>query len=235
VLQSRIAIWLGVVHRRLRDPGIDRERIAVACEDLARHLEEVDPGAMQGELLIVRDACNQLVAGEQKTVMALDVPHWLRVSGVSRLIGRAGREQVIDVLATLAVIGRDPDPVRRLEAARLLEAEMLAWSPAWHPRYLLARMLAPAIVLVVHSGVSNAVALRVTAAELRGAPWPRDPTDPSGGQVRRIERDGRLIGFYLCGKDGVDGKGHQRDDRCFALYDRLGQPMASDPLPPSPP
>lgn len=232
VLHSRAAIWMGAVHRRIADPGIDREGIAGACEALARQLERSDPGAMQGELLLVRDACNQLVSGERSVVRQLDLPHWLAASGAGRLLGRAGRGEAIGYLADCASLVRDPDPARRLEAARLKEQEMLAWSPAWHPRYLITRMLAPAIVLVVHSGVSTAAALRVTAAELRGAPWPADPTDPSGGHVRRIERGGRLIGFYLCGKDGVDDKGHVRNDRCFAMHERLGQVMAADQPPP---
>jgi hypothetical protein len=68
-------------------------------------------------------------------------------------------------------------------------------------------------------------------AELRGAPWPRDWFDPAGAPLRRIERDGRLIGAYSVGDDGVDNHGAIADDQCWALYERLGAPRGGDALP----
>lgn len=87
-----------------------------------------------------------------------------------------------------------------------------------------------------HSWVRNDASLRVLAAELRGKGWPLDPTDPTGGTVRRIERGGRLIGFCLLGKNGTyDGMRPFKDD-CFSLYEPLGTERASDPwIPPPPP
>jgi hypothetical protein len=68
-------------------------------------------------------------------------------------------------------------------------------------------------------------------AELRGTPWPRDWFDPSGSPIRRIERDGRLIGAYSIGDDGVDGGGSRSGDICWPLYEMLGSPLASAALP----
>ena len=69
------------------------------------------------------------------------------------------------------------------------------------------------------------------AAELRATAWPIDQLDPAGKPVRRVERDGRLIGAYSVGADGVDDEGHAQTDRCWPLYAPLGTPKAGDPLP----
>lgn len=122
--------------------------------------------------------------------------------------------------------------VQRLEAMSLEQRPIfVVVSPAWHPLSLLPDILTPSCIYGLAQVAQTDACLRVIAAELRGEPWPRDPTDPTGGQVRRIERDGRLIGFYLCGRNGVDDGGSRYSDDCFPLYDVLGRPKASDPLP----
>ena len=53
---------------------------------------------------------------------------------------------------------------------------------------------------------------RLIAAELRGSPWPIDVLDRTGAPLRRWEKDGRLIGAYSVGPDGVDDGGDPKKD-----------------------
>ena len=73
--------------------------------------------------------------------------------------------------------------------------------------------------------------LRLLSADLAGTAWPVDPDDPAGVILRKIHRDGRLIGAYSVGPDGRDDGGDTRNDWCFALREQLGSPKASDPPP----
>ncbi|MBA3710153.1 MAG: hypothetical protein H0W83_15185 [Planctomycetes bacterium] len=84
------------------------------------------------------------------------------------------------------------------------------------------------------SSLSVTLQGRVLAAELANAPWPEDVFDPARHQLRRVERGGRLIGAYSVFTDGLDGHGSMKSDRCWALYEPLGRPLAGDPEPPPP-
>ena len=67
------------------------------------------------------------------------------------------------------------------------------------------------------------LAAEVVAAEIRGTSWPVDPYARDGALLRRLERNGKLIGAYSIGRDGVDDHGGKDDDG-FALYGRLKVP-----------
>jgi hypothetical protein len=67
---------------------------------------------------------------------------------------------------------------------------------------------------------------RLVSAELKRQAWPRDCFDPTGATLRRIERDGRLIGAYSVGFDGVDNHGQHSRDECWQLYAPLSRPSA---------
>ncbi|MBN8527459.1 MAG: hypothetical protein J0M02_19165, partial [Planctomycetes bacterium] len=95
--------------------------------------------------------------------------------------------------------------------------------------------LAPAGTTVCGAWAKADASLALLAAELRGTTWPQDPTDPAGGTIRRIEREGRLIGYYLLGRNGTDDGGRPDKDLCTALYEPLGKIRASDPWQPDPP
>jgi hypothetical protein len=56
------------------------------------------------------------------------------------------------------------------------------------------------------------------ASELLGETWPSDPCAPAGMPLKRIERDGRLIGTYSLGMDGIDNGGDPKADMVFPLY-----------------
>lgn len=147
---------------------------------------------------------------------------------------RAGRARTLTLMQDIAVAQGDPlDVAGQLAAARAAESEarQTSW---WRPGTLLPAMTLPVAVPVI-AGVHVArMRLLVLAAELRGTAWPADALEPGGKPLHRVERDGRLIGAYSVGADGVDDGGDPRTDRCWPLYGPLGSPKAGDPLPAAP-
>jgi hypothetical protein len=67
------------------------------------------------------------------------------------------------------------------------------------------------------------IRLKLLAAEISGHEWPIDPYSRSGERLRRIERDGVLIGGYSIGPDERDAGGG-RGDIALALYGHSGLP-----------
>ncbi len=76
--------------------------------------------------------------------------------------------------------------------------------------------------------IRSPLALRLLAAELAGAPWPRDPFAVPTAPLQRVERDGMLIGAYSVGEDGVDDGGDRRKDLCMPLGGIMGHPRMGD-------
>ena len=74
-----------------------------------------------------------------------------------------------------------------------------------------------------HSVLKARLTAEVMATEIRGIPWPVDPYARDGARLRRLERNGVLIGAYSIGRDGVDDHGGKDDDG-FALYGPLKVP-----------
>lgn len=70
--------------------------------------------------------------------------------------------------------------------------------------------------------MGNVLYARLLSAEVRGSPWPVDLCDRAGSPLRRWERDGRLIGAYSVGPDGIDNGGDKQKDILFRL--RLDPP-----------
>jgi hypothetical protein len=71
--------------------------------------------------------------------------------------------------------------------------------------------------------------IQVILAELRNEPLPKDPFDPAGGLLRRFERDGKLIGVYSLGENGVDDGGDKNKDYYFPLYGPFEDPTTKVP------
>ncbi|HZG69491.1 MAG TPA: hypothetical protein VEZ12_22345 [Herpetosiphonaceae bacterium] len=70
------------------------------------------------------------------------------------------------------------------------------------------------------------IRLKLLAAEISGQEWPIDPYSRSGERLRRIERDGVLIGGYSIGPDEHDAGGG-RGDIALALYGPLKPPATT--------
>ena len=66
--------------------------------------------------------------------------------------------------------------------------------------------------LLIRRLISIVLHARLIAAKLRGAPWPVDVLDSTGASLRRWEKDGRLIGAYSVGPDGIDDGGDSNRD-----------------------
>lgn len=238
VRHSCLAIWQSAVARRLDSPGIDRERLA-GDADRARLLLAADLATcLDGEVRFCRDLLQRLQNGEPKVVMEfegyLDLPRWLHGMGLGRTWARMGRRQVLDLLLDSAVAWNGAvDFPARTKALGVVQHRIEAL-PEWQPAARLTQIMIPAVGLIHESWIKADTGLRIIAAELRHTAWPIDPMDPTAKPVRRIERNGRLIGYYLVGRNGVDDGGRvsggsSSNDVCTALYERLGSQMAADP------
>lgn len=144
-----------------------------------------------------------------------------------RLLVRAGREAVLARLLDIADAARAA-PIPRLAAMGRIELELeredrrtaIPW-----PSRVLSGLIIPAVTLATRKPEVAAVHLRLVAAELTGTPWPADLLDPGGVPLRRIERDGRVVGAYSVGTDGRDDGGDDKRDERFALHGPLDPPV----------
>lgn len=135
---------------------------------------------------------------------------------------RSGRARTIELMQDVAAAaGGDPlDLSRQLTAARLATQE--AARPSWfRPGSLLPAMTLPVAEPVVAAVHAARLRLLLIAAELGGKPWPPDLFAADRAPLRRIERDGRLVGAYTVGPDGHDDGGTVPLDRRWPLYATL--------------
>ena len=63
--------------------------------------------------------------------------------------------------------------------------------------------------------------LQLLMAELRREPWPIDLFDPTRQPLRKLLRDGKVIGAYSIGENQVDDGGDQKKDLSFLLFGPL--------------
>ena len=78
-------------------------------------------------------------------------------------------------------------------------------------------------VETISSSYENSMYGRLLAAELRHRPWPEDWHDPSRAPLHALVRDGRIVGAYSLGADGVDHAG-SKPNVYFPLLERLTPP-----------
>ena len=238
VATSRISIWAQSFTWHLGNHGIDRQTLAAQCDAARLWLEQTGIDSWVSEYIVMRDLAQRIVDGDPKyshgLLQGLGLPGWLDTLRLGRPMIRLSRGKLLAFnLDMVEAWSKHATAAGRVAAFRLVATRMEKLN-RWDPRNRLVQELGAACGMVARSWAEADTHLRLLAAELRGEPWPIDPTDPAGKPVRRIERDGRLIGFYLL-KDGTDDGGHTSKDKCTALYEPLGKPMAADPLVSDPP
>lgn len=239
VANSRLAYWQQAASCRLGDAELDRAALADAAAQARAWLDAAMDAAWCGEYRFVRTTALAIAAGDPRYATGLlpefGFPAWLDGHGLHRPLMRLARRSVLEAdLDMIAAWRSSTTPAARLAAMHALTSR-LTTAPAWDLRARVAMTLVPAGELVCTSWAKTDVGLRVLEAELRGTPWPLDPTDPAGGMVHRVERGGRLIGYYLLGRNGGDDGGVPGRDDCVSLYEPLGSPKAADPVPPPAP
>ena len=136
---------------------------------------------------------------------------------------RLGRRHLLDTqLDWLVFLRQKPEMKSALTYGHELEQAPYI---AWNPRNRLARFFLPPLTLEVVIELVCRLHARLLITELKDEPWPIDDFDPLHHQLRRIERDGKLMGAYSVYEDGVDNGGAKRKDRYFPLYGPLEAPV----------
>lgn len=233
---SECAMWSRAAARRLHEPGVDRQRLGRQAEHGRRWLATAMPQTWRGEFVFIRTMLHDAVRGADGSPAeyissAFLNPRLARL-GLGRPFVRLTRSSALSLaLDQLAGIGGPDDHRHRLDALHRFRSFTPGWLQAHFHRP--AAELLDALMMTASAWAKADIGLAVVQAEAHGTAWPIDPMDPTGHPIRRIERDGRLIGYYFVGTNGIDDGAsmyHPRDD-CVALYERLGNPRASDPLP----
>ena len=94
------------------------------------------------------------------------------------------------------------------------------------PGVILYGMVLPQSGIIFTNTHETQLKGRLLAAELKNQPWPQDIFDPTGSPLRPVKRDGKIIGAYSVGSNGIDDGGDKKLDRYFPLYGPLELPVA---------
>jgi hypothetical protein len=150
---------------------------------------------------------------------------------VGRLLVRAGRSTLLTHEMTWIEMARRTSALRdRVANANLVQADAKRLR-RWLPSEFLTLMTIHSIPMIQKMIVHSELSVRLLAAELRGETWPTDPFDPSGSPLRRLERDGKVVGGYSVDENGVDDGGRKGKDRYFPLYGPLTPPAPATTTP----
>lgn len=155
------------------------------------------------------------------------LPGWLQTETAIEIAMRVERASILRAeLSWLQFLNAHPaQPRVWLDEAERRSAA-LANAGSWLGADLHQELLFIQHPLVLRQLVFGVLYARLLAAELRGSPWPVDLCDRAGNPLRRWEKDGRLIGAYSVGPNGLDDGADSRKDLCFRL--------TLDPPPPPP-
>jgi hypothetical protein len=121
---------------------------------------------------------------------------------------------------------------RERQARQLgLGREYLLWSEQtnrhmetlrdWHPGEWFPKFIGTGSSMMDEFTMNARLHLRLLIAELRREPWPPDPFDPDDQPLRRLTRDGVVIGAYSFGSNRQDDGGHRTQDKHFLLFGPL--------------
>lgn len=147
------------------------------------------------------------------------IPSFLQIDTVRAIAMRLERARLLRAeLSWYSFLATHPmQPRTWMDEAVRRDARILT-EGSWLGVELHQNLLYPQHPYAVRSLLGVVLHARLLAAELRGSPWPVDVLDPAGGPLRRWEKDGRLIGAYSVGENGVDDGGDRRSDITLRLY-----------------
>jgi hypothetical protein len=149
------------------------------------------------------------------------------------LLIRAGRYRYLSFLvgqaAQLASVRTGPALVAQLHACLNQLKELHHYLP--NHRLTILMQSYYNIVYFWDYTCRIALSAHLLAAEIRNEPWPVDWFDPTGKPLRPVEREGKIIGAYSLGLDGVDHGVPVPGKSILKLYFALHGPLK----PPTPP
>lgn len=196
---------------RTRDPEL-ADRLARIAKELDQHLIQ----SLEGSFIETFDATERL----PKSFLSFAPSTWEDVLVHPRV--RCGRYLLLHMhLEWIALAKHQTSPSDLVRISRTIDAH-LDGLRAWWPSESLAKQFDTAHMAFEFTATTQVV-LHLLIAELRGQPWPIDPFDPAGHPLRRVERDGNLMGAYSVHRNSRDDSG-KHGDRYFPLYGPLAPP-----------
>lgn len=221
--------WSAAVMARAGDLGAEREALAARASAIAGSLPVLLRTAYRTDLAVMREFLGDADPAAVWGRLGNAGGTWSLSAWGFAVAVRAGRAKALGLMQDVCAAQDEPTAARRhLDAARTAEAAA-GQATLWRPGSLLPTMLLPLATPVIANAHGSRLRLLSVAAELGGGAWPVDAMDPASGPLRRVEREGRLVGAYSLGADGQDAGGDLKLDRCWPLHGPLGSPRAGDP------
>ena len=219
---SLFEMGMNVVSGRLAELRMQMPSLADRLERLSQRLESHLTNALTGEFILANHTCEDPF--ETRKAMGPFASDSLWDGLLFGLEVRAGRGPLLRrEMDWIQLAHRHPTPADLVLAARDITRESQALR-TWMPSETLSGQLMGAVSLVLKLTACCQLRLQVMSAELRGEAWPIDAFDPAGKPLRRLERDGALMGAYSVYEDGFDNGGDKKLDRYFPLYGPLELP-----------
>jgi hypothetical protein len=143
------------------------------------------------------------------------------------LIIRAGRQALLNTEIESLTYIRNHDLLTTLTWRREEIALFQEWTKKnTRPVHIFWSMTLTDYDFLINLNYETQLKGRLLAAELKNQPWPQDIFDPTGATLRPVLRDGKIIGAYTVGSNGIDDGGDKKLDRYFPLYGPLELPVA---------
>lgn len=202
----------------MRDPGELPERLRRLADTLSSRLAATCQGVFVAELASFTNGRG----GPPNTAWPRPLQ---RIPAA--ITGRQGRGVYLRQLMDIALrLEQESDSRSRIAFCRLLQSTLKKQSEAEIGPVLVA--LHDDLYDHIVSSISQELSLRLLANELTGNAWPKDVFALNDAPLQRCERDGRMIGAYSVGWNGID-EGGAGDDRYFGLYGSLEPPVSAGP------
>jgi hypothetical protein len=231
------------------DVIIEASIVAVAAPIIADQLPRLNRHA--DELVALLSLIeSRLLADLRAGIAGFFVELWLLmekpadgvVNSLGMFIRRSWWDPVMDPLRVRA--GRAPALECELERDRQLAAHGLGYGYVrwlqeakqrhqalrpWHPGEWFLKEVGSNGLMADEMTLMARLQLQLLIAEIRGDPWPMDLFDPTGQPLRRLTRDGQMIGAYSVGMDQRDDGGDRQKDRQFPLFGAWVLPPPPEP------